>query len=92
MAKKNIYLLFEEKNWDCEEYVDVIGAFENKEDAVRALLNYRNDFVQDHEEEWDDAKENPYNWTIQDDPEHFQMLDEGMGYNYELMIKEQELV
>lgn len=92
MAKKNIYLLFEEKNWDCEEYVDVIGAFENKEDALKALLNYRNDFVQEHEEDWDNAKENPDYWTIQDDPEHFQLLDEGMGENYELMVVEKELL
>lgn len=91
-SKKTIYLLFEEKNWNCEEYTDVICAFENKEDALRALLNYRNDFVQEHEEEWKEAKENPDYWTIQDTPEHFQLLDEGMGENYELMIKEQELV
>lgn len=92
MAKKNIYLLFEEKNWKSEEYVDVIGAFENKEDALKALLEYRNDFVQNHEDDWDDAEENPDNWEIHDEPEYFQMFDEGMGYNYELMVKEQELV
>ena len=89
---KKIYLLFEEKHWDSGDYTDVIGAFESKEDALRALLNYRNDYVQEHEEDWNDAKNNPYNWTIVDEPEHFQMLDEGMGGNYELMVVEQELV
>lgn len=89
---KKIYLLFEEKNWNCEEYTDVICAFENKEDALKALLNYRNDFVQEHEEEWEEAQKNPDYWTIQDSPEHFQLLDEGLGENYELMVVEQELV
>ena len=91
IGKEKIYLLYEEKNWDCEEYTDVIKAFRNKEDAIATLKKYRGYFLDEHKDEWEDAKTNTYNWTIQDTPEHFQLLDEGMGENYELMVVEQIL-
>lgn len=89
--KEKVYLLFEEKNWDCEEYCDVIRVFRNKEDAIKALKEYRDAFIEEHKDEWEDAKKNPYYWTIQDRPEYFQLLDESMGENYELVVSEREI-
>lgn len=90
---KKIYLLIEEMNWgNVEEYKEVIKVYENKENAISDLQMYRGAFIMGHEEEWADAKKNPYMWEIHDEPEHFQMLDEGMGNNYELIIQEQFLV
>lgn len=92
-APEKIYLLVEEMNWNnVEEYKEVIKAYRDKKEAISDLQMYRGTFIMGHEEDWNDAKEKPDMWTIQDTPEHFQMLDEGMGYNYELMVKEEYLV
>lgn len=91
MSKK-VYVLFTENSWrGIEEYSDVIDVFENESDAIKALEEEKNEFIEDNKEDFgEDVSKNPY-YDVTDRPTHFQCLDEGMGYNYELWVLEKDL-
>lgn len=90
---KNVYILFVESNWfNQEPYSDVISVFENEQDAIDALKEYKEDFANKHKERYDETITNNEHYEVTDEPKHFACLDEGMGDNYELWVLEKPLI
>ena len=87
---KKVYIVAVESFWDnSEEYYDVLDVFKHRNDAIKALKEYKDDFIKNHSE--DIAEVDVENRNITDTDTHYQFLDEGMGWNYELFIIEKEL-
>lgn len=86
MEKKEVYILSTEKNWRCEEYYDIIDVFSNRKDAIKALKEQRDSFIEDVKEYDDVDVLTNDDYEIVDTDTHFQCLDECMGYNFELFV------
>lgn len=92
MKGKKVYALLIEKNWHKEEeYSDVLDIYTNKKDAIDALRETSLDFAQEVQDDFDEDIFTHENYSVINDDTHFQCIDEGMGYNFELFVIEKIL-
>ena len=90
-----VFVVYEEKNWDSEEYADVVNVYSDKEKAVAELKELKDQFLQENEELIKElTTEKVYKGMLDmtDKDTYFQCLDNGMGHNYELWVIEKELI
>ena len=85
MENKELFVLTEERNWaGNEEYFDVLGVYDTKEQAEMVLAEIKGNFLREEKDVIDRIPQSQRDIT--DNPKHYQFLDEGMGYYYELSI------
>lgn len=89
---KKVYCVFVESNWhNGEEFSDVAEVFDNKNSALIELQTMKSSFINMVSDKLCENIMESENYTIIDEDVHFQCIDEGMGYSYELWVLEKDL-
>lgn len=86
MEKKKVFVLMLEVYLKNQEGYEILGVFENRQDAVNELELEKKEFFSEYA---DEIAEGDSEITERDG--YFQWFDESMGHNFELCVVEQTL-